>query len=209
VSGESLKQPAFPGRVRGAHGCNEATLFTTAIATILLLYAGHAAAQQGPLVQRGERGFEVVVPPALQAAIEKRLPGFAFWTINDYGWGIPESYEFTMRQAPWAVVGDFDGDGFTDLVAEGHAGDRAYRICAWGGTREQNVLILEQSSHGAADTTKLGTVLEYVVPGTQVTNYSDEEMFIWTDAFLEYIWEKAGAIHYWEDGKFKLFASAD
>jgi hypothetical protein len=161
----------------------------------------------GLFVRRAGTGFEVSLPESMAAAIQRRFPGFTFWTLSDYGWGIPETYTVTIRQVPWAAIGDFDGDGCEDLVAEGHTDARELRICVWGGSSRE-ILVLEDEPRDPSNVPR-GTVLEYVEPGPHGTNFSYDEIFIWTDAFFSYVWDKAGSIHYWKDGAFRAFYAAD
>lgn len=167
-----------------------------------------SVAETGPFIARSESTYVLVLPEGMRNLIEKRLSGFSFWTINDYGYGIPEDYKFTMRQVPWAVIGDFNGDGFEDVVADGHVRDRWYRICVWGKKQEPELLVLDDHPPESG-TPPLGAVLMYVAPGEHGTNFSDESTFIFTDAFFDYTWEKGGSILYWKDGHFEPFFASD
>ena len=161
----------------------------------------------GPvIVQNGSR-HELVLPNAMERAIQDAVPGFEPWTLDAYDDDIQKHYSFTSRQAPWAVIGDFDGDGLPDLILDGHSGPKCFRLCVWGRATAPNVGTL--ASRVCGPVVRSGAVLMFVAPGEQGTNFSDDTTFIYTDAYLDYIWEKAGSTWYWKGGKWNEFVSSD
>lgn len=162
----------------------------------------------GPIVQRKEDTYEVVIPQAMQDALLETVPDFEPFTLSEYGPDIERRYQFTMRQAPWAAIGDFNADGYTDLIIDGRSSLRSYRFCVWGNPVKPQVLTLMQSGPWPS-TPRPGEYLRFAAPGRRGTNYSEERLDLFTDAFEGIIYEKAATLYYWEDGRFKEFATAD
>lgn len=161
----------------------------------------------GPVIVASKGGFELALPSEMSTAIQKAVPGFQTETLTSYYPDIQKGYRFTSRQAPWAVVGDFDGDGGQDVVLDGHARGRCYRLCVWG----RSSPAVDTLSVRTCDDrrTGFGSVLMYVAPGERGTNFSDDYVFIYTDSYDDYIWEKAGSTWYWKDGRWNEFVSSD
>jgi hypothetical protein len=178
------------------------------IALVLALAGGGAAAETGPIIQPNGPGFVLVLPASMADSLGAALPGFVPWSLGNYMGDVRQSYTFTSRQAPWAVVGDFNGDGFSDAVVAGHTDTLCATVCLWGGpVRPATQVIASRVCAPGRDS--LDRVLMYVAPGLQGTNFSDDTLFIYTDAFFDYIYEKAGGIWYWKRGEFHTFISAD
>lgn len=60
------------------------------------------------------------MPARVQAAISAYAPSFKPWTLRDYVPFLYRQYKCSAHQLPYAVVGDFNGDGQRDLVIQGH-----------------------------------------------------------------------------------------
>jgi len=96
-----------------------------------------------------------------------------------------------------------------DVVLDGHAGDKCYRLCVWGRARpEVDTLSVRACADRAGGEGSI-SVLMYVPPGKRHTNFSDDFVFIFTDAYDDYGWEKAGSTWYWKDGRWNEFFSSD
>ncbi len=180
----------------------------SAVLLIALLSTGCIESKDdvlGPVIRSNGASHELVLPAAHRNAITRAVPG---WKLETYGTDIRQLYEFTGRQVPWAVVGDFDGDGGLDAVIDGSARDTCVRLCVWSRRPGPVVTILDtlacqSESHPG------GTVLLYVAPGRQGTNFDEQTTVIPHDGFFDYIFEKAGSIWYWKDGSWQEFYAAD
>ena len=53
----------------------------------------------------------------MEDALDRYNRDFEAWTARDYGQG--REYEPSPRQVPWAVIGDFNGDGRPDIAIAG------------------------------------------------------------------------------------------
>ena len=77
-----------------------------------------------PHIESGRGTCSVVMPKTMWAALKKHAPDFAIYRFEKYepslfrpssGW----HYEVTDQQAPFAVVGDFNGDQAKDVIVKG------------------------------------------------------------------------------------------
>jgi hypothetical protein len=177
--------------------------------SVVLLVSSHClcgAGVRGPAIVKSNGQHELVLPPEMTTAIQKAVPGFRTETLKAYHADVQKYYRFTSRQAPWAVVGDFDGDGLQDVILDGNANGRCYRLCVWGRSKPVVDTLSTRPCHGRVDA--LG-VLMFVPPGERGTNFSNDVVFIYTDAYDDYGWEKAGSTWYWKDGRWNEFFSSD
>lgn len=162
----------------------------------------------GPVIRASGTSHQLVLPAAHRKAIGRAVPGFEPWKLETYSADIRQMYDFTGRQVPWAVVGDFDGDGSLDAVVDGSGRDTCYRLCVWSRRTGPVVTIVDTLACQSA--TRPGyTVLMYVAPGRHGTNFDEQSTFIPHDGFFDYIFEKAGSIWYWKDGSWQEFYAAD
>lgn len=71
-----------------------------------------------PAIYRSPNGIWLLdLPPAMEDALDRYNRDFEPWTQQDYR-GLSD-YEPSSRQVPWAVIGDFNGDGRADLAIAG------------------------------------------------------------------------------------------
>ncbi len=186
--------------------------------SLVLAVALSATTAPCPVVEKSAAGFTLRLPSTFRQAIHQAVPGFQSWTLADYEGDIRKFYSFTMRQAPWAVIGDFDGDGWCDLVIDGHDGSKDYRLVVWGGERLRVQLLPTSEARRQEKARRIAgkgagggreSVLEYYGPGHIETNFNDSSKELFTDAFNDYDWERGGALYFWKDGRFEQFITSD
>jgi hypothetical protein len=181
-------------------------LRTLVIAVAALSVCGPARAElPGPAISKVKDEYRLVLPEPMATAIQRIVPGFEPEELDSYEVDIQKLYRFTCRQAPWAVVGDFDGDGAQDLIVEGHAQGRGYRLCVWGATAVVDTLPVRSQRWEKP----LRSVLMYAEPGEQYTNFSDDSLFIWADGYVDYFFEKGGWLMYWTEGGWVSWLNSD
>lgn len=61
--------------------------------------------------------------PEMAAVLEKYSPDFVVWKIEDYPPERIKSYPYSDKSLPYAVKGDFNGDGREDMAVAGHNKD--------------------------------------------------------------------------------------
>jgi hypothetical protein len=166
-------------------------------------------AQQEPFFRTILSYHELVLPASMTRLLAQAHPGFRPWQISDFDPDIQQSYKFTGHQAPWAVIGDFNGDGVTDVVIDGHDDAVAYRIClvSVAGDTAYAALTLETDTYPPRG--PRSRELLHQGPGVVGTNYDDSTLTITTEAFHDYFFEKAAIMYYWQQDHFAKFDSAD
>ena len=71
-----------------------------------------------PAIYRSGDGIWLLdLPPAMEDALDRYNRDFEPWAEQNYR-ALPD-YEPSPRQVPWAVIGDFNGDGRPDLAIAG------------------------------------------------------------------------------------------
>ena len=175
------------------------------IVAVLAVCVPCRADVQGPVITKAGDVYHLTLPARLAAAIEKAVPGFEPEDLTSYDSDIQERYQFTSRQAPWAVVGDFDADGVEDVIVDGRAHGRGYELCVWGASASVDTLLVERRKWPRP----FHAVLMYDAPGDQTTNFTDESLFIWADAYEVYYFGKAGSLKYWANGKWNSWQNSD
>ena len=84
---------------------------------------GRVRAEAAPRLcdPRGPRTeYEIVLSSTVRRLIGELAPGFAMWRQGDYPPEYICSYDFSLRTAPSAVIGDFNGDSVNDVMLSGH-----------------------------------------------------------------------------------------
>ncbi len=199
----------------------------------LVLSVPHAA-----LAQRIERNGDnpaLVLRAAMQAALQEFDSAFAPRQLSDYPpwlWqprcAAPSDchgplFQVTDRQALFAVVGDFNGDGVQDVVVDGDNGREGARLLIMSdgaGFRVERLHPLGvvpatirrfRSQPRAADQGDLGVGqgLSLVEPGTITSHWEDGPLVLSTDAFIVSHFEKAGTLYYYRNGRWHQYTISD
>ncbi|MBT9586140.1 FG-GAP repeat protein [bacterium] len=164
--------------------------------TLLLSSAGFA--QPASIRQRQ------LLPTAPLRAHWKHLQ-FTPMVETDCRPGMLKSYKFSDRQLPWAVLGDFNGDGKTDLVVDGHSGAHFLRLAFL--SPGYTVTVVEKGQWTAGDH---WTYLKHMPPGVHDMPIGDQKtVTLKSDAFCEVFPEKAAIMHYWKGGRFQEYYLSD
>jgi hypothetical protein len=165
-----------------------------------------------PVVEKRGTTHVLVLPPAMEAALKAYDPNFAPFPESHFD---PESingYPYGAKQAPFAVVGDMNGDGVPDAVIAGRGsrravlvcvmsegkGFRAFEIAPWPGGRE---IVLYHQDPGRVEQ-----------PEDSVDHPEEsreEPLDLTTDAFQVISPERGGVLYYWSRGKFRRAITSD
>ena len=175
---------------------------------IAVLLGSNVWAGPCPRITHTKTGYRLLIPSSFEKALQAADPGFTPWKLSDYWPDIQKEYRMTSRQAPWAVVGDFNGDGWCDLVVDGRDSTTCSRFCVWGGEGGARTMRLSSGPRPRTPE-RSGSALQFVAPGEVGTNFSDESLFVFTDSFNDYAWGKCGALFYWKKDHFETFTTSD
>jgi hypothetical protein len=113
------------------------------------------------------------------------------------------NYEYTERQAPFAVIGDMNGDHVTDVIVLGHGKhDALLAILSEG--KKFRVVELEKVWGPDA-------YLRLQERGRVEWHDALEPapLTLETDAYIVGIADKAATVYYWRNGKFEQYAIGD
>lgn len=106
-----------------------------------------------PLVYQGaDRQWRVDLPPAMEDALDRYDPDFEPWSESDYARAGMQAYRFSARQTPWAVLGDFNGDGRMDAAVAGRTDRETVTLLLLSsGRRRYRAIPLEREPYDARD----------------------------------------------------------
>lgn len=184
-----------------------------------LLKAGDAK----PRIESGPQGQEhsVLLPAEMQQAVQKHDADFKIRREADYLAPILAGYRFSPEQTPFAVIGDFNGDGVFDAVLMGRNETHDLTLVvlsrARGGFR-----VVEASRGPRTDPKKewygmegnrkefgIPTFLTLVKRQKLVSPHEDAPLDLAAEAFQVNHFEKAAVVRYFGDCEFQSYTFAD
>lgn len=107
--------------------------------------------------------------PQVEDALDRFDRDFEPWDARFYA-GLPADYEPSPRQVPWAVIGDFNGDGRTDVALAGRDDrDALVLIVVSTGRNRYRVIEADREPLDPDDPTSVrAPILRYMYPGRYV-----------------------------------------
>lgn len=159
--------------------------------------------------KRGDKA-ELYLPPRMRSTLSDFDPNFSIWSLSDYHSLLRSWYPYSDRNLPFAVLGDFNGDGKQDAVLHGHNKSAGMVVCLLSLSDTFQVVIVERwevenwtySSHSE-------NYLAYVGPRLIRSSFEDEPLDLKNDAFVIGYFEKAATLYYFMDGRFHQYTTAD
>jgi hypothetical protein len=144
----------------------------------------------------------------LQASLDSVAPGFTPYGLDVYEDWIVSGYSLQCHQAPSAVLGDFNGDGVSDLAAIGRAGNQEVDLVLIS-TADSYLVARNSRANGVQD---LGSAIVYYVRAEpQVINSAWEPapLTLMTHAVHEIAEEKSSTLYYWLGGEWRMYTTSD
>lgn len=184
-----------------------------------LLKAGDAK----PRIESGAQGQEhsVLLPSEMQHAVQKHDADFKIRREADYIAPILAGYRFSPDQAPFAVIGDFNGDGVLDAVLMGHNENHDLTLAVLSRVRG-GFRVVEAGRGPRTDPKKewyemegnrkefgLPTFLTLVKRQKLASPHEDAALDLAADAFQTNHFEKAAVVRYFSDCEFQSYTVAD
>jgi hypothetical protein len=150
----------------------------------------------------------------MHAALDAYDPAFRPWAVEHYHPGYVRGYEFSRRQAMFAVIGDFNGDRRPDVAIDGHTPSRRAIVVVLSERTGYRVVEIQGMKLASGDGERPGRAdvyLGYTAPGRIESPVCDTScvLDLRTDAFSVTYDEKAGEVWYYLNGKFHRFATGD
>jgi hypothetical protein len=169
--------------------------------------AGDEARSHDPAISCAQKRCSVTLPSDVREEISSKFPGFTPYEQTCFPEYYSGDYRFSSRQAMFAVVADFNGDGRSDVALLGRQGKNELFIgVVSSGQRYQAFLI--ESSPSPAECGSLEMFLTYAAPGSH--QEFEGRRFRIDNAGVELIYdEKAAELYFWRDGKFQSYNTGD
>jgi hypothetical protein len=104
----------------------------------------------------------------MEDALDRYNRDFEPWSLDDYGRAV--SYEPSSRQVPWAVIGDFNGDGRSDIAVAGRTDrDIVVVFVLSSGRNKYRAVEAEREPYDPDDRMSIRVpLLTYMYPGRYV-----------------------------------------
>jgi len=165
---------------------------------LAMLLAGAAQAQPARLHK------QVLLPSdALKGQWSRQA--FVPLKASDFKSGTLQQYKFNAHQAPWAVLGDFNGDSKQDLLVDGKVGKNFVRAVFLSPAYRFQVVEKFPWTPG-----QRSVYVEHIPPGVQEMPIAGQKRLeLKCDAYCEVYPEKAAILRYWKNGKFQEYYLAD
>ncbi|MDD4004512.1 MAG: hypothetical protein PHW69_04830 [Elusimicrobiaceae bacterium] len=120
---------------------------------------GHEFPPDSPLKPEYAKAIELSTPMA--DALYGYAPGFVFWEIGQYPPKQVEHYPYAANSLPYAVKGDFNGDGEMDAVVAGHDRDGDIVVVLLSSSTDKYYPVQIKRRGCYPDARKAGKPLEY------------------------------------------------
>lgn len=185
--------------------------------------ASASAATDHPYLYRLGGEAQLHLTPAMQAGLTGSCANFKPWREKDFMPLIRKDYRVTWQQAPFAVVGDLNGDRRLDAAILGHTAKETMTIALMSRGQSYQCVVLEHSSPvtdpaqndgkfiegESTDDKGWGYYLSYVAPGKYNSSYEKKALNLSHAAFREDYYAKMTGIHYWNGKAFGWYVTAD
>lgn len=197
---------------------------TCTIARVILLICALGsfdATAAGEGIYVGMAGNEHVVhlSTAQWQAVRDYNPEFQIRRQQDYLPSLVQWYEFTNHQAPFAVTGDFNGDGREDAALQGHDKDSDLLIAVLSSGQGPHVIEIQESplfdtknawyELDGRKESGFWIYLNFVPKGKVTSSFEAQPLQLANDAFELQYFQKAAVLYYLKDGAFQQYMTGD
>ena len=197
------------------------TILTLGLLAACAILPATASAQSSRAlsIEKTPGRHRLVLPKGAGEALRRYDSTFVAWRERDYPKGVLEAYAFTQTQAPYGVVGDFNGDGKADAVLEGHTGTDWLFVAVLSTDSGFIVQDIERRSgaYGSAsgalqNDMYLGGLQEYLElehAGKVESPFEGEPLVLRHDAVGVTYVEKGAAVYYLKNKKWLVYTTGD
>jgi hypothetical protein len=169
-----------------------------------------------PRIERRPEGPVLVLTDEMERALRAAVPNFRHTPLSEYIAEIRQAAPPTDTTAPFAAIGDFNGDKRQDVVVHGRDSTRGFVLMLVTEADSVRVItvgerLLVPGESGAPQDGFVSLVRQGVVEAdtTADEEYSRVPVRLEHDAFELVAWEKAAIFYYWRDGRFVKWITSD
>ena len=181
--------------------------------------SGPLAGSEGPLLVGAVRSPRLVLPGRMTAALARGAETFRICASTDFTAEVQKShagldYSWNRTQAPYAVIGDFDGDDRFDVVVL-QCTEAESRIAVVLDTLPApRVIEVGRGPRMSGRWHGLSEYLAYVPSGAMTwSDFSEgvNDSTIWLEhaGFEVVLFEKAATTYVYENGRFREYVTGD
>lgn len=165
------------------------------------------------------------LPEPLQEAVTKFDPEFVTWKTQDYTTQIVKIYPFSGKSWPFAIIGDFNGDGKDDAMLMGHnriqdrellvlSSETGYFVLEQGkvSTLSKPDALYSEMYDETGDLVRdygLEIFLKKIEKGQQIKPMGEPGFKAERDAFERIYTGKSSFVGYWQNGALKEYWTSD
>lgn len=188
-------------------------IITTCLLALLPGLCLAVADKDIPHIQKSDTGeFILYLPVKMSKILGEFGPDFNVRRMADYEKWYVELLEYDQFSAPFAVIGDFNGDGTLDVVMDGDNKEhnRTIALISKDGSFEVIAVLdgMPHLSNNRDATTSI--VISKASSGTYAGPYSDEALDLKNDGFARSVVDKGiSSVYYYEHGEYKSFSTGD
>jgi hypothetical protein len=161
------------------------------------------------LIVNEPASYAVGLPSRIQKVLTEYDSSFVTWRFDEYEDLIQKTYQVTQHQLPFAIIGDFNNDGITDIILDGHDATNEYLLAVLSSDSTWIVTELGRTNYISSTIEKRWSSLTFVAKGSIVQSVEpDTSVQLKVDAF-EQGSEKASGVTYLENGHWVGITTGD
>lgn len=191
------------------------TIFVYFIFGSALVFSG----ERNPVIKKIDGEYIIILPEAMEEALQGYDPEFILRRHSDYLPSLIKHYPFSIKQTPFAVIGDFNGDRILDVVLEGHNRSNDLLICILSYAKSFKIVEIKRNRltnpkeewYGMGNHKEYGlwVYLTFVPPRKIDSPFEKRPLKLKTDAFELNWFEKASVLYYFENDNFLKYTTGD
>ena len=174
-----------------------------------------------PRIESSSAGHDVVLTMAMIRAIDSVDPTFRPWRDRDFQPGIIRSYRFSAQDSPFAMIGDYNGDGRADAAIVGRTRTHGVLLVLLSQKDAYRAVVLRKTDpppdplkewygiDGDRREYGLWVYLSDRLPAGAKIGIDEPQFTPRFDCFEVDYWQKAASAFCWDGHKFREIPTAD